>query len=58
MLPTGGHLEQADGTAWMAMFCQNMAEISVELAAQDSFYQDMAAKFVDHFLWIARAMNL
>jgi len=57
VLPTGGHLEQADGTAWMAMFCQNMAEISVELAAQDPFYQDMAAKFTDHFLWIARAMN-
>jgi hypothetical protein len=56
-LPTGGHLEQADGTAWMAMFCQNMAEISVELAALDPSYQDMAAKFADHFLWIASAMN-
>jgi hypothetical protein len=56
-LPTGGHLEQADGTAWVAMFCQNMAEISVELAAHDPFYEDMAIKFVDHFLWIARAMN-
>ena len=56
-LPTGGHLEQADGTAWVAMFCQNMAEISIELAAHDPFYEDMAAKFADHFLWIARAMN-
>jgi hypothetical protein len=56
-LPTGGHLEQADGTAWVSMFCQNMAEIAVELAAHDPFYEDMAIKFVDHFLWIARAMN-
>jgi len=56
-LPTGGHLEQADGTAWVSLFCQNMAEISVELAAHDPFYEDMAIKFVDHFLWIARAMN-
>jgi hypothetical protein len=56
-LPTGGYLEQADGTAWMSMFCQNMFEISIELATQDSYFQDMAAKFGEHFLWIARAMN-
>ncbi len=56
-LPTGGHLEQADGTAWVSLFCQNMGEISVELAAHDPFYQDMAMKFADHFLWIARAIN-
>jgi hypothetical protein len=56
-LPTGGHLEQADGTAWVSMFCQNMLEIAVELAAHDSLYQDMAMKFADHFLWIAHAMN-
>jgi hypothetical protein len=56
-LPTGGHLEQADGTAWVTMFCQNMLEIAVELAAHDSFYEDMAVKFADHLLWIARAMN-
>ena len=56
-LPTGGHLEQADGTSWVAMFCQNMLEISVELASHDSFYEDMATKFADHLLWIARAMN-
>jgi hypothetical protein len=56
-LPTGGHLEQADGTAWVSMFCQNMLEIAVELAARDPFYQDMAMKFADHFLWIAHAMN-
>jgi hypothetical protein len=56
-LPTGGHLEQADGTAWVALFCQNMLEIAVELAANDPMYEDMALKFADHFLWIARAMN-
>jgi hypothetical protein len=56
-LPGGGYLEQADGTAWMALYCQNMLEICVELAAFDPSYDDMAAKFVDHFLWIASAMN-
>jgi hypothetical protein len=56
-LPTGGHLEQADGTAWVSMFCQNMLEIAVELASHDSFYEAMAVKFVDHLLWIGRAMN-
>jgi len=56
-LPTGGHLEQADGTAWVSLFCQNMLEISIELAAHDSFFEDMATKFAEHFLWIAHAMN-
>ena len=56
-LPTGGHLEQADGTAWMGLFCQNMLEIGFELAASDPFYEDMTIKFSDHFLWIAHAMN-
>jgi hypothetical protein len=56
-LPTGGHLEQADGTAWMALFCQNMLEISEELAGHDPFFESMAIKFGDHFLWIAHAMN-
>jgi hypothetical protein len=56
-LPTGGHLEQADGTAWVSLFCQNMLEISVELAAHDSFFEDMAIKFADHSLLIANAMN-
>jgi hypothetical protein len=56
-LPTGGHLEQADGTAWVTLFCQNMLEISVELAAHDSFFEEMAIKFADHFLRIAHAMN-
>ena len=56
-LPTGGYLEQADGTAWVSLFCQNMAEIAVELAAHDSTYEDMATKFIDHLLWIGNAMN-
>jgi Mannosylglycerate hydrolase MGH1-like glycoside hydrolase domain len=56
-LPGGGHLEQADGTAWMALYCQNMLEICVELAGVDPSYDDIAAKFVDHFLWIACAIN-
>jgi hypothetical protein len=56
-LPTGGYLEQADGTAWMALFCQNMLEIAAELAMTDSDYVDMALKFAEHFLWIASAMT-
>ena len=56
-LPTGGHLEQADGTAWMAMFCQNMLEIAVELAIHDPSYEDLAFKFAEHFLWISAALN-
>ncbi|HYV37650.1 MAG TPA: glucosidase [Gemmataceae bacterium] len=56
-LPTGGQLEQADGTAWMALYCQNMLQIALELAMHDSLYEDMALKFVEHFLWIAAAMN-
>lgn len=56
-LPTGGYLEQADGTAWMALFCQTMLEIAGELAKTDSEYEDMALKFVEHFLWIASAMG-
>ena len=56
-LPTGGHLEQADGTAWVSLFSQNMLEMSIELAAHDPYFEDMAMKFAEHFLWIARAMN-
>ncbi len=56
-LPTGGTLEQADGSAWVAMFCQNMLEIAIELAAHDPFDEEMAIKFAGHFLWIAHAMN-
>jgi hypothetical protein len=56
-LPTGGFLEQADGTAWMAFFSQNMLELAIEIAAQDPSYEGIAAKFIDHILWIARAIN-
>jgi len=56
-LPTGGYLEQADGTAWMALFTQNLLELAVELAAHDPNYQDMAFKFMEHFCFIAAAMN-
>ncbi|MGE0258489.1 MAG: glucosidase [Alphaproteobacteria bacterium] len=56
-LPTGGYLEQADGTAWVALFCQNMLEIAVELAAHDSTYEELASTYAWEFLLIARAMN-
>ncbi|HKD20195.1 MAG TPA: glucosidase [Thermoanaerobaculia bacterium] len=56
-LPTGGYLEQADGTAWVALFCQNMLELAVEISADDPTYEGLASKFVDHFLWIGKAMN-
>lgn len=56
-LPTGGHLEQADGTAWMALFSQNMTELAVELASHDPVYEDMVLKFVEQFYYIASAMN-
>jgi hypothetical protein len=55
-LPTGGHLEQADGTAWMALFCQNMIEIAVQLTLERPAYIHMVKKFVEHFLWIATAI--
>ena len=51
-LPTGGHLEQADGTAWMALFSQNMVELAIELAVHDRTYEDMVVKFVEHFYYI------
>ena len=56
-LPTGGHLEQADGTAWMALYSQNMLEIALEIALHDPTYEDMALKFLEHFFWIAAAMD-
>jgi hypothetical protein len=56
-LPTGGYLDQADGTAWMAMFSLNMLRISLELAQQDHSYEDLATKFFEHFLYIAEAMT-
>ena len=52
-LPGGGTLEQADGTAWMALYCQWMLQIALELARDDPVYEDMALKFVEHFEWIA-----
>jgi hypothetical protein len=55
-LPTGGYLEQADGTAWMALFCQNMLEIAAELALARPAYGDMFLKFAQHFLWIASSL--
>jgi mannosylglycerate hydrolase MGH1-like protein len=55
-LPTGGYLEQADGTAWMALFCQNMLEIGVQLALDKPAYADMCVKFVEHYLWIASSL--
>jgi hypothetical protein len=56
-LPTGGHLEQADGTAWMAFFCGTMLSMSLELAREDPAYEDMASKFFEHFVAIMDAMN-
>ena len=56
-LPTGGHLEQADGTGWMAMYSLNMLRIACEIAIENPVYQDMASKFFEHFLHIAGAMQ-
>ncbi len=57
-LPTGGFLEQADGTAWMAFYCRNMLTISLHLGLQHSSFSDMASKFFEHYMGIAEAMNL
>jgi hypothetical protein len=56
-LPTGGHLDQADGTSWMAMYCLNLMRIALELAQHNPVYEDLATKFFEHFLNIAEAMN-
>jgi len=56
-LPGGGHLEQSDGTSWMAMYCLNMLSIALELAREEEEYEDVASKFWEHFVHIARAMN-
>ena len=56
-LPTGGYIEQADGTSWMAMYCLNLLAIALELASEDPCYEDVASKFWEHFLYIANAMN-
>ena len=56
-LPTGGHLEQSDGTAWMAMYTLNLLAIAMELARENHAYEDVASKFWEHFLYIADAMS-
>jgi hypothetical protein len=56
-LPTGGFIEQADGTAWMAMYSLNMLRIAIELTPHDRSYEDIASKFFEHFLYIASAIN-
>ena len=56
-LPTGGYLEQADGTAWMVFFSQQMLRIAVELALHDPPYEEFVSKFFEHTMWIAGAMD-
>jgi len=56
-LPSGGLLEQADGTSWMAMYCLNMLAIALELAEENPVYEDLATKFFEHFIYIADAIN-
>jgi hypothetical protein len=56
-LPTGGHINRADGTSWMAMYCLNLMRIALELAMHNRVYEDIATKFFEHFLYIAEAMN-
>lgn len=56
-LPNGGHIQQADGTAWMGMFCLNMLAIALELARTNPAYEDVATKFFEHFIYIANAMH-
>ncbi|HXP16302.1 MAG TPA: hypothetical protein VN868_04330, partial [Terriglobales bacterium] len=56
-LPTGGYIEQSDGTSWMAMYTLNLAAIGLELAQEDPAYEDVASKFWEHFIYIARAMS-
>ena len=56
-LPTGGHLEQSDGTSWMGMYCLNMLAIALELARENASYEGVASKFLEHFVHIAHAMN-
>jgi hypothetical protein len=56
-LPTGGFMEQADGTGWMGMYCLNLLAIALELASEDQAYEDVASKFWEHFLYIANAIN-
>jgi hypothetical protein len=56
-LPAGGHLDQADGTAWMAFYCQSMLQMALILAERDPMYEEVAYRFVEHFFWITYAMD-
>jgi len=56
-LPTGGHIDQSDGTSWMGMYCLNMLAIALELASENPAYEDVASKFFEHFVYIAHAMD-
>src|ERR1700676_453350 len=56
-LPTGGHLEQADGTSWMGTYCLNMLAMALELSREDRVYGSVASKFFEHFIYITQAMN-
>jgi hypothetical protein len=56
-VPTGGHIEQSDGTSWMGMYCLNMLAIALELARENPAYEDVASKFFEHFVYICSAMN-
>ncbi|GET24390.1 glucosidase [Prolixibacter sp. NT017] len=56
-IPGGGHLEQADGTSWMAMYCLNMLDMALEIAQTDNTYEDVATKFFEHFVYIAESLN-
>src|SRR5271166_5589820 len=56
-LPTGGYINQSDGTSWMAMYCLNLMRIALELAKRNNVYEDIATKFLEHFLQIAEAMT-
>jgi hypothetical protein len=56
-LPSGGRLEQADGTSWMAMYCLNLLGVALELAKEDAVYEDIATKFFEHFVYIGAAVN-
>ncbi|MEP7323927.1 MAG: glucosidase [Saprospiraceae bacterium] len=56
-IPGGGHLEQADGTAWMAMYSLNMLEMALEIAQYDMTFEDVATKFFEHFIYIAESLN-
>jgi hypothetical protein len=57
ILPNGGVIEQSDATSWMGMYCLNMMTIALELSRQNPAYEDVASKFLEHFVYISRAMN-